>query len=151
MTLNLAPMVDVMMCLIIFFLIASKLVEAEQYPVELPWAIAAKEVDRSELGAVVTINVRRAGERGDQAEFVVADWDGQRVTERVLQPGQVERLLQARATRAAAAKQKLRCAIRADRLVMYRHVEAVLRACGLANISDIVFSANAGEEPEEPG
>jgi biopolymer transport protein ExbD len=37
--LNLAPMVDVMMCLIIFFLLASKLVQAENYELELPWAV----------------------------------------------------------------------------------------------------------------
>lgn len=150
MTLNLAPMVDVMMCLIIFFLLASKMVAAEHYPVDLPWAIAAKNVEASDLGTRVTVTVRRAQGGDDQAEYVVVDWDGKRVAERVLQPGEVDSLLQARAARAARENQKLRCVVRADRLVMYKHVEVVLRACGLAQIRDVVFSANAGNDPKEP-
>lgn len=150
MTLNLAPMVDVMMCLIIFFLLAAKMVAAEHYPVDLPWAIAAKNVEASDLGTRVTITVRRAQGGDDQAEYVVVDWDGERVVERVLQPGEVNSLLQARAARGARESQKLRCVVRADRMVMYKHVEVVLRACGLAQIRDVVFSANAGTDPKEP-
>ncbi len=150
MTLNLAPMVDVMMCLIIFFLLAAKMVAAEHYPVDLPWAVAAKEVEQSDLGARVTITVRRADGGDERAEYVVADWDGQAVVERVLWPAEIAGLLQARAARAAANNQKLRCVVRADRLVMYKHVEVVLRGCGLAKIADVVFSVNAGLAPEEP-
>jgi biopolymer transport protein ExbD len=151
MTLNLAPMVDVLMCLIIFFLLASKMVAAEHYAVDLPWAVAARNVDASDLGPRVTITVRRARGGDDEAEYVVADWDGTQIVERVLVPGEVEALLQARAGRAAHEGQKLRCVVRADRLVMYKHVEVVLRACGLAQIRDVVFSAIAGSEPKEPG
>jgi biopolymer transport protein ExbD len=151
MTLNLAPMVDVLMCLIIFFLLASKMVAAEHYAVDLPWALAARTVEASDLGTRVTITVRRARGGDDQAEYVVADWDGTRIIERLLAPGDVEALLQARAARAARDSQKLCCVVRADRLVMYKHVEVVLRACGLAQVRDVVFSANAGSEPKEPG
>ena len=150
MTLNLAPMVDVMMCLIIFFLLAAKMVAAERHPVDLPWAVAAKEVEPGDLGARVTITVRRAQGGDDEAEYVVVDWDGERIVERVLEPGEVNVLLQNRAARAARENQKLRCVIRADRMVMYKHVEAVLRGCGLARISDVVFTANSGVDPKEP-
>lgn len=149
MTLNLAPMVDVMMCLIIFFLLAARMVAAEQYPVNLPWAEAADVVESSELGARVTITVRQAGPNGDQAEYVVVDWDGQQIVERVLAPGDVETLLQSRAARARQDSGKLRCVIRADEGVMYQHVEVVLRGCGLAKISDVVFSARKGTDPRE--
>ena len=148
MTLNLAPMVDVMMCLIIFFLLASKL--AAEFPVDLPWAVAAKEVDKGDLGNRVTITVRRQAAGDETAEYVVTDWDGERVSERVLQPEDVKALLQVRAESAARDNQKLRCVIRADRMVQYQHVEAVLRGCGWAKIGDIVFSVNEGQDPKEP-
>lgn len=151
MTLNLAPMVDVMMCLIIFFLLAAKMVAAEHYPVALPWAVAAKTVEPGDLGTRVTITVRPAGDAGKSAEYVVADWDGQQIVERVLHPDDVEALLAARAARAARENQKLRCVIRADEGVRYEHVEVVLRGCGLARISDIVFTVNQGADPREPG
>src|SRR5947207_11389888 len=89
MELNLAPMVDVMMCLIIFFLLASKLADAENKPVKLAYAIAAKEVDRNDLGPRVTVNVRPKNDEGTEAEFVVADWNGQQIMERVLEPEQL--------------------------------------------------------------
>lgn len=146
MTLNLAPMVDVMMCLIIFFLLASKLATSE-FDVELPWAISAKVVDQAQLGNAVTIGVRPSPEDERTAEYVVADWDGQQVVQRALTPDQIETLLMARSVRAHDRGEELRCVIRADRGVMYQHVEVVLRACGLAKISKIVFPAQKGAGP----
>lgn len=148
MELNLAPMVDVMMCLIIFFLLASELTNAENKPVKLAYALAAKEVDRNDLGPRVTVNVRPANDEASEAEYMVADWDGQQIIERKLQPQELIGLLQARAGLAKKDNQKIRCVIRADQRVMYKHVEEVLRACGHAKISDVVFSANAGAEKE---
>ena len=51
------------------------------------------------------------------------------------------------AKRAAQDGEELRCVIRADQEVMYRHIEVVLRGAGLAKIGKIVFAANSGEEP----
>ncbi|MFH1746338.1 MAG: biopolymer transporter ExbD [Planctomycetota bacterium] len=152
MTLNLAPMVDVMMCLIIFFLLASKLVDAEHYPVDLPWAVAAQEVESQALGVRFTVNVRRAADDSDDmAEYVVVDWDGQDIIEVLLPPDQIEQRLRKRAAWAASQNQDFRCVIRADQDVQYQHVETVLRACGLAQVSKIVFSANKGIQPDTAG
>jgi biopolymer transport protein ExbD len=149
MHLNLAPMVDVFMCLIIFFLLAAKLVSAEHAPLSLPWAVAAREVAVRELGERVTINVRRSVQRREAIEYVVVDWDGRQVVERVLPPSELEKLLRARAAAAAAQKQNLRCVIRAEQAVHYRYIETVLRACGLAKVSHVVFGVNKGTEPAD--
>ncbi len=149
MTLNLAPMVDVMMCLIIFFLLASKLVDAQHRPLNLPYAQAALEVKRSELGPRVVINVRPRADDPLRAEYVVEAWDGRTITERALAADEIAGYLQARAKRAAESDTDLRCVIRADEHVAYGHVEVVLRGCGLAKIAKVVFSARAGQEPEE--
>jgi biopolymer transport protein ExbD len=149
MAVNLAPMVDVMMCLIIFFLLASKIIDAEHQPVDLAFAVAAQEVDRNELGSRVTINVRpgRSGDPND-ADYVVVDFDGTNITERVLEPEGVNRHLHTRAEKARARGEELRCVIRADKGVMYKHVEVVLRGAGLAKIAKIVFSTKKGLDPE---
>ena len=154
MGLNLAPMVDVMMCLIIFFLLTSEMVDAENQPLQLAFAVAAQEVERAELGTRVTINVRPARTGNpNEAEFVVVDFvmddKGAHIRERTLQPADLNRYLQARADRAKKNGDELRCVIRADKQVMYQHVEVVLRGCGLAKIAKIVFSTNKGLEPEE--
>lgn len=142
MTLNLAPLVDVMMCLIIFFLLASRLASAEFTQVILPTAAAARQVESSDLGNRVTITVQRGADDGDEPIFVVADWDGQEVVERRLAPDSLAPLLAARAARAQAGGGKVRCVIRADRLCRYRDVEVVLRGCGLAGVSDVIFGVN---------
>jgi biopolymer transport protein ExbD len=149
MTLNLAPMVDVMMCLIIFFLLASKLVDAQHRPLNLPYALAASEIGRDELGYRVVINVCPVADDALRAEYVVEGWDGRNITEFTLEPEEIARYLQARADRARARNTDLRCVIRADQDVAYGHVELVLRGCGLAKIAKVVFSARTGEQPEE--
>jgi biopolymer transport protein ExbD len=148
MTLNLAPMVDVMMCLIIFFLLASKLVDAQHRPLDLPYARAALEVGRGELGPRVVINVRPSADDPLGAEYVVEGWDGRNITERTLQLDEIAPYLQNRADQARARHSDLCCVVRADRDVAYGHVEVVLRGCGLAKIAKVVFSARTGEEPE---
>jgi biopolymer transport protein ExbD len=147
--LNLAPMVDVMMCLIIFFLLATELVDRAHRPVDLPFAVAAKTVDRSELRSRVVINIRESGDETVPAEYVVVGWDGRKITERVLLPEEIEPLLHTKADQAADREEDLRCVIRADKQVTYNDVEVVLRGCGLAQIGKIVFSANAGPDPED--
>ncbi len=146
MTLNLAPMVDVMMCLIIFFLLGSTLVLEEGRPVELPYAISAQQIDPSEYGSRVVINVRPVDEATGEASYVVVGWDGRQIVERHLTPEQLRDHLIATA---AMAKERggVNCVIRADRAVEYRNVEQVLRACGLANITKVVFGTNPGTDP----
>jgi len=148
MTLNLAPMVDVMMCLIIFFLLASKLVDAQHHPLNLPYAQTAVEVERGELGRRVVINVRPSEDDPRRAEYIVEAWDGQNITERRLPTTEIVDYLRAGADRAREAGAGLRCVIRADQEVSYEQVEIVLRGCGLAKIAKVVFSARVGEEPE---
>jgi biopolymer transport protein ExbD len=150
MALNLAPMVDVMMCLIIFFLLGSTLVLEESRPVELPWARAAQPVDRSELGSRVVVNVRPAVNREMPAEYVVVGWDGRNVTETVLAPEQLHAHLISEAAAARVRQEEISCVIRADRDVKYQEVETALRGCGLARIARVVFSVSGGPPPEEP-
>lgn len=149
MTLNLAPMVDVMMCLIIFFLLGSSLVKEETRPVQLPYAQAAANLDRSTLGARVVVNVRPSAS-GSGAEYVVAGWDGRQIVEHTYTAEQLDAYLRAKGAAAADDRVELRCVVRADREVSFRDVEAVLRGCGSAKIARVVFSANAGTDPGVP-
>jgi biopolymer transport protein ExbD len=148
MTLNLAPMVDVMMCLIIFFLLAGRLVEAQHRELDLAEAETAREIERDELGPRIVINVR-PGREPATAEYFAPAWDGRRIREMVLTATELESHIRRHASRARDASQDLRCVIRADRSVPYGYVERALRACGRAGIRNVVFSANPEREREE--
>ncbi len=64
--LNLAPMVDVMMCLLIFFMLATKMVEQENSRIDLPVAQAAKDAEKHTLGNRLVVNIREAALHGGQ-------------------------------------------------------------------------------------
>ncbi len=140
-TLNLAPMVDVMMCLIIFFLLASQLLAARHARVNLPTATAAR-VDESAAGQRAVINVRLAV---SGCEYVVEDWDGRSVGERVLAAPALRAFL---VSRRAAAEGEFGCLIRADRDAPYSAVETVLRACAEAGIARVAFAAQTVRSSE---
>lgn len=162
MTLNLAPMVDVMMCLIIFFLLASKIVVAERQPLELPRAAAAVKFDNSQVRYRVVVNVRPVspaavaegtpptGVSPTNVEYIVVDWDGQAIVRRLLTPPELEPVLRTRAALARTDGQELACVIRADRAVRYSDVETVMRAAAQSGISKLVFSAGVADPQEAP-
>lgn len=145
--LNLAPMVDVIMCLIIFFLLASRLVDAQHPPSQLAYAASARQVDRSELGQRVVVTIRTRRDASGEADFVVPGWDGHRISDRVLDEMQLLDFIRQRVAQ-AGDRGELRCVIRAEKDVPYARVEQVLRACGQVGISHVVFATHAGHDPE---
>jgi len=132
--LNLAPMVDVMMCLLIFFMLATKMVEQENSKIDLPFARAAKEIDKQDLGNRLVVNVRDAALHGGEgAEYIVR--------ENVISLADMRSLLALE----QECDPEVNCVIRADRSVPYRHVEAVMVLCGQVRLRNITFGALQGE------
>lgn len=132
--LNLAPMVDVMMCLLIFFMLATKMVEQENSKIDLPLARAAKEVEKKELGNRFVINIRDAALRGGEgADYLV------REEPRTL--AEVRDLLE----RERQRDPEVNCVVRADRGIAYRYVQNVMATCAQADIRNITFGALRAE------
>ncbi len=128
--LNLAPMVDVMMCLLIFFMLATKMVEQENSRIDLPVAAAAKEVEKQALGNRLVINVRDATLRGGgSADYLIR--------ESAVTLQQVKDRLELERER----DPEVNCVIRADRTVAYQHVEALMATCASADVRNITFGA----------
>lgn len=129
-TLNLAPMVDVMMCLLIFFMLATKMVEQENSPIDLPAASVAKDAEKQALGNRFVVNIRDAALHGGigavyllREEVVpLADVLDRLETEYRLDP-------------------EVNCVIRADKDLAYRHVQVVMTGCARVGVRNITFSA----------
>lgn len=142
-TLNLAPMVDVMMCLIIFFLLAGRLLDEQFLPLELAAARQARPADRRDVGRLV-VNVR-PGPAG-RAEYVVTRWDGRRIVPQALGADELAAWVRQRSEELRRLGHDPWCMVRADRAVRYADVERVLRACGLAGLPRVVFGTAAAED-----
>jgi len=132
--LNLAPLVDVIMCLLIFFMLATRMVQRENSRIDLPLATAAREADKQALGSRVVVNIPRSiSENLADAAYLL---DGDLVT--------IEEVY-ARLEMEGELHPDINCVIRAGREVPYRFVEAVLIGCARARIGSITFSALRGE------
>lgn len=127
---NLAPMVDVTMCLLIFFMVATRMVEQENSQIDLPIAPTAEDAEKQELGNRFVVNVRSDGTPGvDHVAYLVQE---------------TEIPLSEVFTRLRAERQRdadVNCVIRADRGLPYKYVQAVMACCARADVRKVTFSA----------
>lgn len=124
---NVTPMVDVMLVLLIIFMITAPLMQ-NKVPIALPEA--PNEPDSAEERAV-TLSVQDKG--GGMVQFYWGD-----------DPVSVEGL-EARLAIEAAKKPQPEVKIRADRGVHYKHVRETLNAAKRKGISKIGFVTAPGE------
>jgi len=131
-------MVDVTMCLLIFFMLTTEMVKSENSLIDLPLASAAKRVEKKDLGDRFVINIRDARlSGGSGATYLVQEKE-------TTLAGLLERLQAERSARA-----EVNCVIRADRGLPYKYVQAVMLGCAKAGVKKITFSAlpRGGEAP----
>ena len=122
---NMAPMIDMVFLLLIFFMVASHLTDMEKIPVLLPVADQAsvpKDAGRRQMVTLVseddsgeTVDIFVSGERMELSEFE------ERLLTLVDQNADVQIYL------------------RADRRVLHKHTQDVMKACAAAGIVDITF------------
>jgi biopolymer transport protein ExbD len=125
-TLQVAPMVDIVMLLICFFMLATTLVQGQKDPaVLLP--LMKSPLAASERRAEMTINLRADG---------VITIDGQPVALESL-----EGLLSGEARLARDESRPLRVVVRADRRQRFAALDDVLSACRRAGLAQVVFRA----------
>ena len=122
---NMAPMIDMVFLLLIFFMVASQLASMERIKVNLPVADQSKVPEEARDRQLVTI--RSTDETGENVDIfmnlVVVDLD--EFTEAIAQ--------------LYAADEDLRVYLRADRYVRHKHIKEVMEACAGAGIVDIIF------------
>lgn len=120
---NVTPMIDVVMCLIVFYLLVGQLVETQRSDVALPEARAGQKLPEQEL---FVINVLPGEGRGSR--IVV---DGEPVS-----PVSLEALVRER----LRLKENLVVHVRADRTLAYGAVDPVVRACRGAGVRALRLS-----------
>jgi len=121
--LNMSSMIDLVFLLLIFFMVASKMITVRSIEgVEIPIASAAK-VPRNAQGRVV-INVTRDGR--------VLDADGARE----LTPFDVQAVM----SRAREQNPETRLHLRTDHGASHGSVQEVLRASARGGVTDVIFS-----------
>lgn len=120
---NMAPMIDMVFLLLIFFMVASHLTAMERIPVSLPVADKAKVPEEARDRQLITVT---AEANGEAAYFMN------------LQKVDIKELSAAIAQQ-QAKDENVRIYLRADRQVRHKYIKAVMEACAEAGIADIIF------------
>jgi len=122
---NMAPMIDMVFLLLIFFMVASHLSSMERVPVPLPVADKAKVPEEARDRQLVSILA--LDETGEEAYIFM---NLKKVGLEEFGP-EIIRLRE--------ADENLQVYLRADRRVKHKHIKAVMEACAQAGIADIIF------------
>ena len=145
---NVTPLIDVVMCLIIFFLMVGKLVKDETVDMHIPHAHLGQEME-DQMGRL-TINVVP----------VLKDKDGVDIPPAMRPPPNVKlhgeelitakdgwKELTARLRKEKSDNPDLKVILRADENEKYDWIAPVLVACAQANIKNVNFSTKKGDNP----
>ena len=122
--LNMAPMIDMVFLLLIFFMVASQLASLERIPVKLPVADESKVPDEVLDRQLITV---RPDESGEAAEIFMnlKSIDLETFTTQI---GDLY-----------AANENLKVYLRVDKDVKYKHIKEIMNACASAGIVDVIF------------
>jgi biopolymer transport protein ExbD len=127
---NVTPLIDVIMCLIIFFLLCGQFAREEAKRVALPVADLGQEIDKQ---GQLLVNLVARPESGAPPEIFAGS-----------RPVTVEKLaafLRDEQSRNA----DLKVMIRADQSLAYNYVSPILVACAQANIKSVNFAIRKPE------
>ncbi len=123
--LNMAPMIDMVFLLLIFFMVASHLNDLERVPVLLPVAEQAKVPKDVPNRQLISITADDAS--GEKVTFFI--------NQQSLNLEQFEEEID----RIASVNPDVQIYLRADRRVLHKHIKSVMSACAEAGIIDIAF------------
>jgi biopolymer transport protein ExbD len=122
---NVTPLIDIVMCLIIFFMLVARIgVSTGAEAMAIPETILGKKID--DMGNTLTLNVRTGP---GEEPFVTALVDG-RSCQMVLSEG--------RASKTTPYLVAVLSALQKD--MPYKYLEPVLSACSRANVTRVNFN-----------
>lgn len=137
-SLNMTAVIDIVFLLIIFFLVVSKFIDTEDFPVTVPDGCEFALDDKSEI-ETATLTVVGAEER--KTTFAVGSKEITPQTDDEL-PGIVERLTELIDTRLANLPQDSRIVtLRIDKDIPYSHAQYALAAVAQSTATDIRLAA----------
>ncbi|HNX53053.1 MAG TPA: biopolymer transporter ExbD [Pontiellaceae bacterium] len=120
---NVMPLIDVVLMLLIFFMVSSHMNTLERVTVSLPVADKAKVPEDARDRQVITVESETGG----------------RVTYYMNLRKMDIKELSAEIVRLHEADENMKVYLRADRQVRHKHIKAVMEACAEAGIADIIF------------
>lgn len=137
---NLTPLIDIVMCLVIFFMLVAKIgIGTGAEPMDLPQTILGQKIE--DLGNTLTLNVHRGTENLPLVTYLPKNEQKNREIKLVENIGgrlhhPLLEVLQA----ARRSNARFKVIIRAQKDLGYEFIEPILQACAQADLNNINFA-----------
>lgn len=136
---NVTPLIDIVMCLIIFFMLVAKIgVSTGAEAMEIPETLLGAKID--DLGNTLLLNVRRGAGDEPRITALVEQKQQEIRLSQVNASGKVESPLVDVLTMLRKHNDEFRVIIRAEKDLPYRYLEPVLMAAAQANVKNVNFN-----------
>ncbi len=123
---NMAPMIDMVFLLLIFFMVASHMSKMDRTPVELPVADRSKVPESARGRQLITLRSRDSS--GEDVDIIMN-----------LKTVRVEDIAPA-VQKILAENPKAEIYLRADRYAKHKHVKEVMAACAEGGVVNVIFA-----------
>lgn len=123
---NMAPMIDMVFLLLIFFMVASHMSKMDRTPVELPVADKSTVPEGAKGRQLITI--RSQDQTGEEVDVLM---NLQKIEVKEIKPV-IEKLL--------AEDENTEVYLRADRYAKHKHVKEVMAACAEGGVANVIFA-----------
>jgi biopolymer transport protein ExbD len=136
---NVTPLIDIVMCLIIFFMLVAKIgVSTGAEKMDIPETVAGLKLD--DLGNTLLLNVRRGAGDEPRITALVNEKQQEIRLSQMGASGKVESPLVDILTKLRNHNDEFRIIIRAEKDLPYRYLEPVLIAAGQASVKNVNFN-----------
>ena len=124
---NMAPMIDMVFLLLIFFMVASHMIKIDKTPVDLPQA--SSSVVPEKISDRTFITIRSSDTVGVEVEFFMN-----------LKNTTIEDI-QTKISDSFLDNENISICLRADKFVRHKHIKNIMKICAEIGISDVIFAA----------
>ena len=151
---NVTPLINIVMCLIIFFMLITKIGvnTGSDSSIEIPASILGNEL--KDLGNALTLNIREGPRDQPMVTALVESGQSQPQELKLLEPSTgrrpllevLRRLRDGDPAKNLPANPDFKIVIRADKEMGYRFLEPVLIACMEAKVKNVNFNTVKGSQ-----
>ena len=124
---NMAPMIDMVFLLLIFFMVASHMIKIDKTPVELPQA--SSSVVPEKISDRTFITIRSSDTVGEEVEFFMN-----------LKNTTIEDI-KTKISDSFLDNENISICLRADKFVRHKHIKNIMQICAEIGVSDVIFAA----------
>ena len=146
---NVTPLIDIVMCLIIFFMLVAKIGVSTGIDNKIDSPKTYLGVKIADMGNVLALNLYPKAGTTDVPQILV-DLKGEKGKELLIQEGGKYPLREVLMQMKKERGDKFKVIVNASKDMVYSHIQIILQECAMAGVTNIAFATKKGSAVVEP-